>query len=129
MGKEMGTMKWVKGFAFLLLGIALLVSGCSTVAQSKAPEQPEVTLKEYSIGSSEIRLPVSDKPVRLTIKNKGTSPHDFVVKELGIDTGILKPGESVTIEMKAQDAGTYQAVCSLPGHAEAGMAAKVIVSK
>lgn len=125
----MSNMRWFKGYKFLMIGVVLLVSGCSTVAASKESETVEVTLKEYSIGNGEIHLPASEKPVNVTITNKGTSPHNFVIKELGVDSGILSSGQSVTLEISAKNTAVIQANCTLPGHTEAGMVSKVIIDK
>jgi uncharacterized cupredoxin-like copper-binding protein len=121
-------MKSVKGYLFILLGISLFVSGCTTVAQSKTQDKVEIILKEYSIGSGQIRLTESEQPVNVTIKNKGMNAHNFVIEELGLDTGLINPGDSVTMEVNVKDVSLLHAKCTLPGHTEAGMVAEVIVS-
>lgn len=125
-------MNWVKKYNVILVCISLLlfISGCSSsLAESKENENVDVTLKEYSIGSGEIRLMASEVPVKVTIKNKGTSAHNFVIQELGVDSGILKSGDAVTLEINPKDKAVLQAKCTLPGHTEAGMVAKIIVSQ
>jgi uncharacterized cupredoxin-like copper-binding protein len=119
-------MKWTKGYIFLL-GISLFVAGCSTAVQSKGQEHVVVHLKEYSIGSGEIHLTASKEPVKVAIKNKGMNPHNFVIEELGVDTGIIRPGESVIMEIDTNKAASLHAKCTLPGHTEAGMVAEVMI--
>lgn len=123
----------IKGWKLLyMMSIVLLISGCSfSVAQSMESENKitEVILKEYTIAPGEIRLTGTQTPVKLTVKNKGMSTHNFVIEELGVDSGIIRPGESVTLNVEVKDDATLQAKCTLPGHAEAGMVAEVIVSQ
>jgi hypothetical protein len=122
-------MKWAKGYIFILLGVSILASGCSAAAQSKEQDHEVISLKEYSIGSGEIHLTTSEKPVKVMIKNNGMSAHNFVIEELGIDSGLISPGESVTLEVDAKDAAVLHAKCTLPGHTEAGMVAELIVNR
>jgi uncharacterized protein YceK len=131
-------MKHIQGCVILLTIFAFLIVGCSSVVQSQEPQEDEiklqqknitVSLKEYSIGSGEIHFIPSQKPIKVTIQNKGMSAHDFVIKDLGIDSGVIHPGQSVTLEIKAMNQVVFQAECTLPGHKEAGMVADVIVGE
>lgn len=106
-----------------------MVSGCSSAAASKNTNVIEIPLKEYSIGTGEIRLTKSEGAAKLTLKNKGMSSHNFVISELGIDSGLMQPGESVNLDIDAKEEKVVQAKCTLPGHTEAGMVAKVIIVK
>lgn len=92
-------------------------------------ESITVSLKEYSIDSGKIRFIPSKEPIMVTIENKGMSAHDFVIKDLGIDSGVILPGQSVTLEITARDHAVLLAECTLPGHKEAGMFADVIVGE
>lgn len=127
-------MRWLRESTFLILGIILLsITGCSSLAATQPTEfqktEFQIDLKEYSIGSGEIQLPESDKPVKITIKNKGMSSHNLVIEELGVESGIIRSGESITLDLQTKDAGIYDVKCTLPGHTEAGMVSKVIVGE
>ncbi|TFE27459.1 hypothetical protein [Cohnella luojiensis] len=122
-------LKRAMSFIFLSIGIALMVSGCSSAAASKNANEVEVALKEYSIGTGEIRLTKTDTAPKVTIKNKGMNVHNFVIPEFGIDSGLIQPGESVTLELDVKEEKVVQAKCTLPGHTEAGMIAKVMIGK
>jgi uncharacterized cupredoxin-like copper-binding protein len=124
-------MKGNKGCLFLLLGMAMIISGCggTSSAQSRGQEGTIVALKEYSISDGKIELYTTEQSVELVITNKGISAHNFVIEELGIDSGILQPGESVTLKIDANVKESIEAKCTLPGHTEAGMVAKVIIGK
>lgn len=114
---------------FLAAGIVLMVAGCSSAAASRNANDIEIALKEYAIGTGEIRLTKSEGSATLTFKNKGMSAHNFVIPELGIDSGLIQPGDSVTLDIDAKEEKVIQAKCTLPGHTEAGMVTKVIIGK
>lgn len=58
--------------------------------------------------------------VVLTIVNTGFLPHDFNIDALGIHTGYINAGESVSVTINA-GAGSYTFYCGAPGHQAAGM--------
>ena len=61
---------------------------------------------------------VSHGSVTFTVMNKGKLPHDFKIG--GKKTAILKPGKTakLTVTLKA---GKFKYLCTVPGHAAAGM--------
>ncbi len=93
------------------------------------------TLTAFDIGwelngertpASEIILTVAAGDT-ITVTNEGAALHDFVAEELGIAVDV-PPGESVTVEIPADTAsGEFQFICSVPGHAAAGMVGTLVV--
>lgn len=58
----------------------------------------------------------------ITLTNNGFLEHDFVVDELGIDSGLASNGQSITITIPEDaEPGDFEFYCSVPGHKEAGM--------
>jgi uncharacterized cupredoxin-like copper-binding protein len=53
------------------------------------------------------------------VTNKGTINHDF--KIAGKKTASIKPGKTVTLKVTFKKAGKFPFMCTLPGHAIAGM--------
>jgi uncharacterized cupredoxin-like copper-binding protein len=51
--------------------------------------------------------------------NRGQIEHDF--KIAGKKTPLVQPGESVTLTVKIMKPGKYRYICTVPGHAAAGM--------
>lgn len=74
--------------------------------------------------SSEIILTVASGDT-ITVTNEGASLHDFVADELGIAVDV-PPGESVTIKIEGES-GEYGFICSVPGHAAAGMVGTLVI--
>ena len=90
---------------------------------------PEVRVQaaNFSFTPGEIRLP-KDAAVNLTLVNPASTgvAHDLTVPALGIRI-VASAGETSTVGLRALPAGRYPAYCSVPGHADAGMRATVIV--
>ncbi len=65
--------------------------------------------------------------VNLTLVNEGAAAHDFSVPELSIRI-FAAPGETVTSGVDFIAPGTYDTLCSIPGHASLGMTGSLVVS-
>ena len=89
-----------------------------------APEA-RVGAANFSFSPAEIRLPVN-APVNLTLANPTGVLHDLTVPALGIQM-VAGPGQTSTVGLRGLPAGRYPALCSVPGHAEAGMRATIVV--
>ncbi len=92
------------------------------------PGATEVRIQaaNFSFTPNEVRLP-KNADVNLTFTSAGTGVvHDFTVPGLGLHVA-ANPGETKTIGLRGLAAGRYDAVCSVPGHADLGMRAIVIV--
>mgnify|MGYP000400861601 CR=1 FL=1 len=80
---------------------------------------------EFSLDSNTI----SAGTTQFVLTNEGSMPHDFAITVNGerYKTEMLKPGESgsVTVELAA---GSYEYVCTVPGHDMLGMKGTLIVS-
>ncbi len=66
--------------------------------------------------------------MNLTFTNPASTGvvHDFTVPALGIHI-VANPGETKTVGLHSLAVGRYDAYCSVPGHADLGMRATVIV--
>ena len=72
-------------------------------------------------------------PLRVRLTNNGTERHDLNFSSLhmpGLEgvQSILEPGETRMITLTFNEPGTHSFVCSLPGHAAAGMTGAVFVT-
>ena len=71
-------------------------------------------------------------PLTVRLTNRGTERHDLNFPSLhmpglgGIES-ILDPGETRTITLQFDEPGSHTFICSLPGHAAAGMTGAVFV--
>lgn len=86
-----------------------------------------VTLKAQDIkfDLKEIKAK-ANQPVVINYVNEGTLEHNFIVKDFNVKETIPAGGKK-TITFKPTKAGTFDFVCDVPGHTEAGMVGKLIV--
>lgn len=86
-----------------------------------------VTLGDFTISPTEVVVVEGDS-MNITVVNSGSAPHDFSVPGLGIRI-FVAPGETKTTGVSGQSAGTYDTLCSIPGHASLGMVGSLIVQR
>jgi len=93
------------------------------------------SIKEFTVSGSEfsfsprtLRVAKGDM-VRINFVNSGMTAHTFTVSGLGVDTGLIQPGSSKSIEFTTPNQNsTFTSFCSVPGHKEAGMSGTIIVN-
>lgn len=123
----------------LLLAGALLLAACGgSESASSSDQRLRVEGGEFEFSPSTIELEVG-KAVTLEFVNTGTTEHDLQVMEMpatgaghghGSDGDVhahAMPGKTDSITFTPDDAGTYQFICTIPGHREAGMTGTFVV--
>jgi uncharacterized cupredoxin-like copper-binding protein len=111
------------GLAALVAAVCALGVGVLTAdAATSAGRATTVTVTPGK--PSEFRFTLSKKSVphgtvTFKVTNKGTIPHDF--KIAGKTTKLLTPGQSATLKITFKKAGKYPYLCTVTGHAAAGM--------
>lgn len=125
----------IAGLAAWVLGpTAGLAEGGAAPAPRATRTVVRVTLgKPAELGivlSRSSRLPAGD--VTFVVTNRGKVGHDFKLCTVpvatsaanackGRATAVLAPGRSATLKVRLADRRTYEFLCSVPGHAGAGM--------
>jgi uncharacterized cupredoxin-like copper-binding protein len=102
-------------------------SGDAGAEGAEAAKSYDVSLTEFAISPGEIDVPPGE-PLTFVVSNDGTAPHTFAV-ETGsdtVETPQIQPGESTTLEVPALETGHYKTLCTVPGHADAGMTGMVM---
>jgi plastocyanin len=128
---------WV---AAAMLSLAACQGGGSDSAESESRSPAEIMAEgtEFQFTPNEWSVPAG-ADVMLTFTNDGTVDHSFAVVTGGdtVETAVdqepivqAEPGatEEGTFTAPA-DPGTYQVVCTIPGHLEAGMEATLNVTE
>lgn len=107
-------------------------AGCDGARLSEAAPiagAPEVRVqaRNFAFAPNEIRLP-KGTALNLTLENPSSTGvvHDLSVPDLRIHVA-ANAGETRTVGLRDLPAGRYAARCTVPGHAELGMRATVIV--
>ncbi len=101
--------------------------GTATTSSAAIPGAPEVrvTASEFTLSPAEIVLPAGGA-VNLTLANRGALPHDLTIPALGVHI-VAAAGQTQTVGLRDLPSGSYPAYCGVPGHADAGMRATVVV--
>ncbi|MEN1958480.1 copper-containing nitrite reductase [Luteimonas changyuni] len=75
----------------------------------------------------DLRVP-EGSVVAITITNNDGAMHDIAVPEFGAQSDqLVGVGSATTIVFRATKGGTFEYICTIPGHKLAGMAGKLIV--
>ncbi|MCE3287670.1 MAG: glucose/sorbosone dehydrogenase-like protein [Gaiellaceae bacterium] len=107
-----------------LVGGLAAVSVCAVSLSGTASPAPpraltvRVDARDYAFALSRRSVPAGSS-VRFVVRNRGASPHDFVLK--GKRTRILRRGQSQTVTVTFPRKGVFKFLCSVSGHARLGM--------
>lgn len=115
--------------AFVL--VVALATGVGRNGSGASDRSAEIILEDLRYSPSQLDAKVG-VPLRVRLTNRGTERHDLNFPSLhmpglqGVES-ILEPGETRTITLQFDQPGTHTFICSLPGHAAAGMTGAVFV--
>ena len=108
-------------FMVLATVSAALLATTSALARSSAtPVTITVIEKEFSFKLSRTSVPVGTV-VTFKITNKGLSAHDFDFSG-GKGTPFIGPGKTYTEKVTFSKKGIFRYTCTVPRHAQLGMA-------
>lgn len=131
-----------------ILAVLLFAVFLSACAGGSAPTKATITMTEFGFEPNTISV-TAGSPVELTLVNEGAIEHDFVIvvipvtnisssnsgdhhmatdehSEYDLHTSTAA-GETSTLTFTPTESGTYQIICSVPGHKDAGMTGELIV--
>ncbi len=116
--------------------VAALVAGCAS-RQATGPTQTGgtdqglvgVVLREFEFEPRPLKVKAGK--VRFFLMNRGSVDHDFMIPDvmsaMEHEQDLVKPGKSRTIEVELKP-GTYEVICTVPGHKESGMKVTIEVT-
>ncbi|MCL1595588.1 MAG: cupredoxin domain-containing protein [Actinomycetia bacterium] len=113
------------GFGSGMMGFGGDYGSAQQTPSIQGAEEVTVTLDDFSISPEEVVISEGQE-TNITVVNNGAAPHDFTVPDLDIRI-VVGPGETATVGVAAQPAGTYDTLCTVPGHAPAGMVGSFVV--
>lgn len=87
--------------------------------------QLDISLTEFGI-DGELTAPAGD--VELNVVNAGAIEHNISVPELGVTSRNLMSRGVDTLLLNDLEPGTYEIICTIPGHAESGMTAELVIT-
>lgn len=121
-----------------MLAIIGLAAGC-VARQGATPSAPPtggaeagpvgVVLREFEFEPRPLKVKAGR--VRFLLMNRGSVEHDFmipkVMQAMEHEKDLVQPGKTKTIEVDLKP-GTYEVICTVSGHQEAGMKTTIEVS-
>lgn len=128
-------MKRIGCLALVVLSVvafAVLARAAGDFRGGPQASASEIVLEDMRFVPNRIDAQVG-VPLRVQLINRGTVRHDLNFQSLhmpgleGVEA-ILNPGETRTITLTFDQAGTHPFICTLPGHAAAGMTGAAFVS-
>jgi Cu+-exporting ATPase len=112
------------------VGIASLAIAGGVLAADRAIDagatQIEVTARNVRFEPAEVRVRAGDVVV-VRFTNADPIFHDWMAEGLANVDAAARPGQTQQIRFRADTPGTYELICSVEGHAEAGMRGTLIV--
>ena len=128
------------GAAAALASLAVLPAMGAKAGHAALVQNVTVTVtkaKEFKFNLSKVAL--KKGIVAFKVTNGGNLPHDFKVCSsnkgtitantcTGRSTPLVSPGQSNTLRVTFLRSGTYEYLCTVPGHAAAGMKGLLKVS-
>ncbi len=118
-----------------MISIGMITACGGSGANSNIIEPNEIRItsgiggEEFSFNPETINVNVS-QTIKLVFNNTGTIAHDFEIPDLEIVIQTTNSGNTGEITFVAPAAaGSYDFICSIPGHKEAGMVGKLVVNR
>ena len=107
----------------ILILLSLLLTACSS-----GPTSIEIRLSAQDIkwDLTEIEAQVGQE-ISLTITNEGILDHNFILLDFDINIEI-PPGESQVVTFVANEPGSFEYHCDIPGHLDAGMVGALTIN-
>jgi uncharacterized cupredoxin-like copper-binding protein len=123
----------MRGKSWMVLLAGLAIAGCGPGGQqgTRPPSTGgpagtvRVSEKEWTIAF--LTSPIKAGRVTFVVKNDGAIEHNFVIEAVRLQIDAIQPGQ---MKQGAADlrAGTYEVLCNIPGHKEAGMKTTMTVT-
>ena len=126
-------MKVVAFLAALVIAyvVVVIASGAGVGLSGGDGRSAEIVLEDLRFAPNRLDAKVG-VPLTVRLTNAGTERHDLNFESLhmpglaGVES-ILEPGETRTITLRFDTPGVHTFICTLPGHAAAGMTGAAFV--
>src|SRR3954447_8055808 len=108
-----------------LAAVAITALAAVQIASARTEPQAQASASAIAVSGKEFSFKLSAKsvarPGRVTFsfKNAGHMLHDFKIN--GHKTPLTKPGKTAKLTVSFSKKGRYPYLCTVPGHAAAGM--------
>ena len=102
-------------------------TGARSDLQPSDPTAPsiEVEANEFAFRPDRVVIEAGTT-LNLTLVNHGRLVHDLSIPELELQL-VAPPGQTATTALRVSEPGEYEVLCTVPGHAQAGMVGSIVV--
>jgi len=119
------------GFSVLVGFVGLALAACGVGPTSTLPARSlSVELTEFSITPDVYAAQVGE-PLTFVVTNAGVLDHDLTIVDADgeqLAHVAFKSGQTASFDFQPTTAAQFQLMCSIDGHAKAGMSAQMIVN-
>jgi Cu+-exporting ATPase len=127
-GGVLGTLR--RGRYLIAVAAASLFVAGTVMAADRAIDASATPLaviaKDVRFSPSEVHV-TADRFAVLTFTNADPVFHDWTVEGLANVDVPARPGQTTTLRFRIDQPGTYRILCTVPGHAAAGMTGTLVV--
>jgi len=113
------------GVAVLALTLAAGVFAADRAIDG-ASQQVDVTAEGFRFSPADVTVRAGEW-VALSFTNTDAVVHDWMVEGIPNVDVAARPGQTADLRFVLDEPGTYMVMCSIPGHAEAGMVGMLVV--
>ena len=134
----------MNGRKLLVLGVIPLVIGvsaCGSDDDDGGATEIDAAMQEFEFTPTDWTV-AADEEITVNLENEGSVEHEWVILQSGVEIESeadlpeteeelladfvywedeVEPGDSKTLTFTAPAAGTYQVICAIPDHFDAGM--------
>jgi len=98
----------------------------AAAAPAAAATTLNVSLTEFSI-DGQLTAPAGN--VQVNVSNDGSVEHNFALVDPNVQSSNLMSGGSELLDLGTLAPGTYEVICTIPGHEASGMSTELVVTE
>jgi uncharacterized cupredoxin-like copper-binding protein len=124
----------------LIIILSMVLAACGSGSSSGGANTLNITMSDFAFSPSSWNV-TAGSSVTVNLKNTGAVQHTWTVMSTAVsgsytdadkanilfDSGLIDAGTSKTVTFTAPAAGTYQVICTQPGHFGNGMVGQMTV--
>lgn len=93
---------------------------------ASAASAQEIHGKEFAFNPDSLSVEAGEQ-AEITFTNQGNLSHNLTIPAFDVETETIQAGNSTTVTFTPDQSGTFEIICSVPGHKQAGMVAELTV--
>lgn len=88
----------------------------------------EIEAEEFAFKPNHVEVEAGES-VEITFENTGRLSHNLKIPAFDVKTKTIQAGNTATVTFTPKEPGTYEILCTVPGHSQAGMTGTVVVQE